>query len=202
MGNRNHVTRLLTGRDGTTAIETAFILPIFFAMVFATFEVGNVFFKQSVVEQAVHAAARQVRVGQALSSSYVNDDAQNGECATGRECFYDDVCRRVSFFGSCEDNLSIEVRQFADFEALVAAGGDAMTCPNDPGYVIDAQPYEPGLRNEVIRVRICYTVKTFNPAVGINLRQNGDNTRSIVAVAIHRNEPFLDDDDINPNAGL
>ncbi|MEM6649177.1 MAG: TadE/TadG family type IV pilus assembly protein [Pseudomonadota bacterium] len=186
-------------RLGATAIESAFIIPIFFAIVFSCFEVGNVFFKQSVIEQAAHDAARQVRVGRAVAADYLNESPAPGQCSTGRECFYDEVCNALDMFGDCDQRLSIEVRQFEDFADLNANGADAMTCPNSPEYVFDAQPYEPGNRNEVIRVRICYLINTFNPAVGVNLKDNDDGTKSIVAIAIHRNEPYLDEDDINPN---
>lgn len=192
------------GRDrrGVTAIETAMIAPIFFAIVFSCFEVGNVFFKQSVIEQAAHSAARQVRVGRAVAANYVNESPAPGECASGRECFYQDVCDRLDMFGNCQNRLSIEVRQFESFADLIANGDSAMRCPNDPEYVFDAQPYDPGDRNEVIRVRICYVIKTFNPAVGLNLKHNDDGTRSIVVTAIHRNEPYLGDEEINPNECL
>lgn len=188
--------------DGSTAIETAMVAPVFFALTFSTFEVGHVFFKQSIIEEAAYAAARQVRVGQAVAADYVNEDASGDECSTGRECFYDDVCERVEIFGDCSKYLSIEVRQFASFEEVVAAADEGMKCPNNPGYVFDAQPYEPGRRNEVIRVRICYLIRTFNPAIGLNLANNEDGTRSIIAIAIHRNEPYLDSTDTNPNEGL
>jgi hypothetical protein len=190
------------GQRGTTAVETALIAPIFCVTVFSCFEVGHVFYKQSVIEQAAHDAARQVRVGRAVAADYVNDTPENGECASGRDCFYEEVCDRVSMFGSCADHLSIEVQQFESFADLVANGGDPMQCPNSPGFDFDAQPYDPGNRNDVIRVRICYLIRTFNPAVGVNLGTNDDGTRSIVAVSIHRNEPYLGDEDINPNEAL
>lgn len=177
------------------------IAPIFFAIVFSVFEVGNVFFRQSVVEQAAHTSARQVRVGKAIAGTYVNEDAAEGECATGRECFWDDVCELVEMFGDCATRLSVEVQQFSSFSDLIA-NDDVMQCPNSPGYTFDAQPYEPGGANDVIRVRICYLIDTFNPAIGIKLGDNEDGTRSIIAVAIHRNEPYLDDDAINPNENL
>lgn len=187
---------------GSTAIETALIAPIFFALVFSTFEVGHFFFKQSVIEQAAHSAARQVRVGRAVAADYLNEAPAEGECATGRECFYEDLCKRVAFFGDCRQHLSVEVRQFDSFADVVANGAEAVRCPNDPEYVFDAQPYDPGDRNEVIRIRICYLVQTFNPALGLSLKQNEDGTRSVVVVAIHRNEPYLGEDQVNPNANL
>ncbi len=188
--------------DGSTAIETAFILPIFFALVFSCFEIGFLFFRQAVVEDAVYSAARTIRVGQAVSADYEAEDPEEGECETGGECFFDEICESVSMLGDCEERLSVEVRQFDSFEDLVANGNTAMTCPNTPGYDSDAQAYEPGDRDDVIRVRICYLVNVLNPALGISLERNDDGTRSIVSTFIHRNEPFLGEDDLNPNDAL
>ena len=58
------VRRLVNCRRGTTAIEFAFIAPIFFALLFAILETGLVFFNQQAIQTAATQSARLIMTGQ------------------------------------------------------------------------------------------------------------------------------------------
>lgn len=185
--------------DGVTAIETAFILPIFLGLVGSTFEVGWVFFRTATVEAVASDAARMVMTGRAPQAGAI----QGASCATGSDCFYERICDRVEVFGDCDDHLSVEVRSFETMTEAVAYT-TAATCPNSAGYDRSQMEYDPGDRNSYAMVRICFTAKTFNPLIkgGVDLADNEDGTKAIIAVQVRRNEPFLSNDQLNPNEVL
>lgn len=187
--------RFVRRTDGATAIEAIFIIPLFFAMVFSTFEVGTVFYRTSMVELTATDMTRLVLTGRAPKPGAAGGTAS---CSAGRECFFDAVCERVSTFGNCDAKLSVEVQSFDTIQEVLD-DTTLMTCPNQTGYDPALMDYDPGDRNTYTRVRICYLLDVINPALGLSLQDNTDGTKSVIAVQIRRNEPFLGNDDINPN---
>lgn len=170
---------LLKNKDGATAVEFALVAPIFFALIFSILEAGWFFFVQSAVEQANANAARLIRTGQ----------AQGG---ITKEAFYEEICRVVKKFGSCDDRLTIDISNYADFSTL-AADLTAPTCkdPDDPsiqGAQFDQSNY--GNQRDIVRVRVCFLYKPINPAIGLNLANDSNGNRKLVSVSIFRNEPF------------
>ena len=191
------LARFARRTDGATAVETIFILPIFLAMVFSTIEVGWVFFRTAMVEQAVMDSGRKILTGKAPPSQKVQpeDDADltllesEGIQDLGRDEFFWDMCERVQFFGDCLNKLAIEVLAFPTLEALLD-DQTTVTCPNEPGYKFNKMPYDPGSRNSYTVVRACFIVDVYTPGIGLDLRQNPDGTRSLIAVQVRRNEPY------------
>ena len=53
--------RLSTDRSGTAAAELALVLPLLLTMMFSTFELGNYFLAEHVVQKAVRDAAKAQR---------------------------------------------------------------------------------------------------------------------------------------------
>ena len=188
------LSRFQRNTDGVAAIEAAFIVPIFFALVFSTFEVGWVFFRTASIETVAVDAARMVMTGRAPQVGPVT----GADCKTGSECFYDRICDQVKMFGDCDDHLSVEVRSFESMSEVAGYAAD-VTCANAPTYDRSAMEYDPGDRNSYSMVRICFTAKTFNPTLGVNMAHNDDGTHSIVAIQVRRNEPFLSNGQTNPN---
>lgn len=180
--------------DGTTAIEAIFIIPIFLALVLSTFEVGWVFLRTSIVEGTASDAARLVMTGRAPRAG----GTSSSTCASGSDCFYQQICDRLELFGECETHLSVEVRSFDTVTAAANYSGSA-TCPDAAGYDRSGVEYDPGDRNSYAFVRICFLAPTFNPLLGINLAENANGTKAIIAVQLRRNEPFLSDEQTNPN---
>ena len=196
--------------DGATAIEAAFIIPIFFAIVLSTFEVGYVFFKEANVEQEMAEAAREVKVGRAFTADFEAADVDADACpygtekagipcpcSNGQECFFEDVCQRIDPFltGPCTEQLSVEVHRYASFDDVPADAFEA-TCPNDEGYVFNEQVYEPGKPNDIVHLRACFLMDTFSPILGaVDLATEEGGVRRVISVQLHRNEPYDPDDD-------
>jgi Flp pilus assembly protein TadG len=174
------ISRRLAGdRRGATAVEFAIIAPVFFALTFSILEAGYFFFVTSAVDQAAARASRLIRTGQ----------AQDAAAPITREAFFDRVCDVVKLFGDCSTRLTVDVTRFNTFGEL-AADLSAPTCRDADDEAVNAIPYAPGAEREIVRVRICYLHKSFNPALGLNLAETPDGSRKMISVTIFRNEPF------------
>lgn len=171
--------RLGKDRRGATAVEFALIAPIFFALTFSILEAGYFFFVTSAVDQAAARASRLIRTGQ----------AQDPNAPMSREAFFDQVCDVVKVFGDCDARLTVDVSRFNTF-AQLAADLSAPTCRDADDDAVNAIPYAPGSDREIVRVRICYLHRSFNPALGLNLAETADGSRKMISVTIFRNEPF------------
>lgn len=171
--------RLARDRRGATAVEFAIVAPVFLALVFSILEAGYFFFVTSAVDQAAARAARVIRTGQ----------AQSATTPISRAEFFDKVCEVVDLFGNCNTQLTVDVARYSSFAEL-AADATTPTCRDADDDAVNALPYSPGAERDIVRVRICYLHKSFNPALGLNLAQAADGSRKVISVTIFRNEPF------------
>ena len=169
--------RAIADQDGSTAVEFAVIAPAFLALMFSTFEVGWFYFVNSQVDAATLNAARYVRTGQAQEQGFDKNE------------FFNAVCPPLEIFGACDDRLTIEVETFPDF-ATLAADTSSVVCRDDQPSEINAIPYDPGVDNDIVRLRICLVYKTINPAIGVNVSDADGGTRRIYSSYLFRNEPY------------
>ncbi len=168
---------------GVVAVEFALLAPIFFGMMFSILEVGWVFFTEAVVQRAEKDAIRMIRTGQVQQISQDNNpDAQ-------RQAVFDKVCRFVSAFGSCEEELAVEVETFDSFKALAESNND-VTCSDNAGYAAGSTSFEPGDEESIVRMRICILYDTLNPLIGISLKSTEGDGNRMIAQHIFRNEPY------------
>lgn len=100
--------RFRDGEQGTSAVEFAFIAPIFLALTLAIAELSVVFFTGQYLETVVQDSARIIMTGQAQSGSvsYTADTFKNQV-----------VCPRLVALIKCS-NLSIEVRDYSSFSGI------------------------------------------------------------------------------------
>lgn len=167
------VRRLSRDRDGSTAIEFAFIAAPFFILILATLEIALVFFAGSVIEDAVSETARQIRTGQLQTSG--------GTEATFRSA----VCERVSVIADC-DKLRIDVRTFQNFSSTdFSSPLDSEGEIDDSGFT-----FAPGGAGDVVVVRAFYPWQIFTPSLGLGLANMSGNRRMIATATAFRNEPF------------
>ena len=66
IGTRGRLAALTKARDGTTAVETALVLPAFLLFIFAIIEAGFLLWTQTTLQFAVEAAARCAVVNSTL----------------------------------------------------------------------------------------------------------------------------------------
>jgi Flp pilus assembly protein TadG len=172
-------SRFVRCRRGSSAVEFALVAPIFLGLSFSILEAGYFFFVESAVDGANVKAARLIRTGQ----------AQNN--AISRDAFFNEICKVVDIFGDCNTQLTVDVARFNSF-AQLAADASAPTCRDADQTAIDAIPFDVGGAREIIRVRICYMHKSFNPGLGLNLQKANNGALKMISTSIFRNEPYDD----------
>ena len=184
MGNsKQPKTCLKHNQKGAAAIEFAMVAPVFLALMFSIFEIGWVFFAESVSERASHQAARLLRTGQIQQIDITNDpDAQ-------QEAVRDEVCKFAVIFGDCNDTLTIEVEQFASFAEL-AASNEEITCKDANQEAQDQINFEPGDGGTIVRVRTCILYKTLNPVIGLSLSNTNGASNRLISQFVFRTENF------------
>lgn len=163
---------LLRNRDGSAAVEFAFVALPFFLMIFAVLEVALIFTLDSILENATIATGRLVRTGQA--------SAQGMTAAQ----FKTNLCSRMSVFsGGCEANATIDVRVIPQFD----------TNPPDPlageGFDPAGLTYDNGNPGNLILVRVWYKHPLVTSFLSQGLSSIGDRTAVLTATTAFRNEP-------------
>lgn len=162
---------------GASAVEFALVLPIFLGLTFSILEAGYFYFVESAVEAANAKAARLIRTGQAQTTSL------------SRDAFFDEICAVVDIFGDCDTQLTVDVSRYASFSAL-AADLSAPVCRDADPADVDAIPYDAGGAKDIVRVRVCYLHKSFNPGLGLNLEKTNAGALRMISTSIFRNEPY------------
>jgi len=176
-GVRDLKRRFARCRSGSSAVEFALVAPLFIALTFSIIEAGYFFFAESAVEAANAKAARLIRTGQAQTN------------AISRDAFFEEICDVVELFGDCNERLTVDVARFASFAELAADVAEPVCRDADPDAVDDI-PYEAGGARDIVRVRVCYMHKSFNPGLGLNLQKAADGSVKMFSTSIFRNEPY------------
>lgn len=167
----------LRDRNGSSAVEFAIVVPIFFALTFSIIEAGWFFFVNSAVDAATAKASRLIRTGQ----------VQGG--AIDRDAFFDEICNVVKLFGDCDQQLTVDVERFDSFTALAADTSNPV-CRNADAADIAGLQFNSGSQRDIVRVRICYLHKATNPGLGLRLEEADGSRKKMIATTIFRNEPF------------
>jgi Flp pilus assembly protein TadG len=176
-----------------TAVEFAFIGPMFFFMLFTVLETGAILFTEYVLQTSVQEAARFVRTGQAQE--------QKMTAAT----FKTKICDLAGRLLDCTGKVTVYMRADADFPTLAA---------NTPSYLsigpagLPADPasapvsYNCGAPAQAVALIATYdwnfyiipswSTRAFFPPEYMTFmgNRNGGATRRLAAFAIFENEPF------------
>lgn len=170
-------SRFARCRRGSSAVEFALVAPIFIALSFSILEAGYFFFVESAVDAANAKAARLIRTGQAQTNAITKD------------AFFNEICEVVDIFGDCSTQLTVDVARYTSF-AQLAADASAPTCRDAGPTAVNAIPYQLGASREIVRVRVCYMHKSFNPGLGLNLQKSNSGALKMISTSIFRNEPY------------
>ncbi len=138
--------------SGATVVEFALILPAFLAMLFSIFEVGLLFFKQMLLDNALQTASRTVLTGATQSAmtpantATIENDFRTAICDSS--FFYRSTCSDVKvqvLAGTAEINANRDFKtpindstspptitinaahSFADLQTAATSGGSGPT---------------------------------------------------------------------------
>lgn len=170
------VRQFRRNRNGSAAIEFAFVAPIFFALIFALFETALVFFAGMVLENAVQDSGRLV---------YVYD----GSTPLPQSVFDSDFCPRINVLFKCSD-VGIDVQSYAPGTAIpTVAPYDSAGNVTTP---LVWNPPTPGSSNTVM-MRVFYKWPLYVTGLGYNIaninRGSVTSARLLTASAGFRIEP-------------
>jgi len=162
-------------KKGATAVEFALIAAPFFFLLFAMLEITVIFFVSISMEHATMEVARTIRTGEAQKAG-----GSSAEFLTA-------ICDTMTALVSCNGNVYIDVRTFADF------GDVNMSDPIDSEELDNGNfLYDPGEAGDIVVVRVFYVWKLNTPLIGHVFANLSGNRRLIATTAAFRNEPFGD----------
>lgn len=158
--------------DGSAAVEFAFVLAPFLAVLFAIMETAMVFFAGQTLETAVADSSRLILTGQ----------AQNGGLT--QASFKEAVCARIYGLFDCDDGMTVDVQKYTAF-----ADAD-LSRPVDEDGKVKPGGYNPGGPCEIVVVRLVYEYPVYLSMMGFDLADMSGNKRLLVATSVFRNEPY------------
>lgn len=168
------IRRFMAARQGSAAVEFAFVALPFLTLLFAVLELGMVFLVSTTLQNAADAAGRKIRTGELQASSGT------------AESFKAAICGEMTWLGSdCSDNLLIDVRTFTTFNNVEF---------NDPVTDGEVDPskttFQPGNAEDIVVVRVYYTWTLFTPLLNTGLKTLNGGKRLISTTVTFRNEPW------------
>jgi Flp pilus assembly protein TadG len=158
---------LARNRSGVTALEFAFVAPVFLTLTCMIMEVGLLMFSQSVLDGAVRNAARLIQTGQVQVNDGSTDTSfQAMLCSVFNSPLLD--CRGLVWSVQAADS----------FGALAAID---QTPPTQSSFV-------PGGPGQAVAVRVVYTQAALLPFVGKLLSPSG--SVQLNTTVVFRNESY------------
>jgi Flp pilus assembly protein TadG len=152
---------------GSSAVEFALVAPILFALLFGTIEVGVQGMVSSSLENAVAAASRTIRTGEADGPASASD-FKNLVCAG-----------MIDSLSVCNARLAISVAPFSSFSS---AGSAATAAPDGT--------FNKGGPSDIILVHATYSWPAIAPTFDASLHRIGPTTVVFSTQAAFKNEPF------------
>lgn len=175
--------RLRKDREGAAAIEFALVAPVLFLLLFGIYDIGHTAYLVSVLHGAVEDVARDATLedtstttADAWVTNIVKGIAPGATVSTTRTSYYDfsDIKRPEAWNDKDNDG----------------------TCDNSEAYTDENRNgrWDPdigqsgnGGANDVV----LYTVTvTYKPLIAIPLLDNVDQTRTLTAKAVQKNQPY------------
>ena len=178
---------LWSSQNAATAVEFAFVAPLFIAILMAVAQVGLYFYYSASLYRATDVAIRQILVGAAANAT----QGVNGATTTSTGAYFRNniLCPQLPGAMSCSnilDNIQIAP---ADFTLLEDAAGDGL---QPPAAMDNANlSFCIGGTGSTVAVQIFYAM----PVLGLSWLTdtptfNGQNVVFISATAVFKNEPF------------
>ena len=174
-----HILRLFPRRfvrheKGAAAVEFAFVVTPFLALMFAIIETAIIMFAGQALDTVVASSARLILTGQ----------AQNG--SLDEAAFKNAVCSNVKGLFKCASDLKVDVRKFTSFGAINLP---APTVDQSGNMTPQSFVFQPGVQGDIVVVRLFYQYPAYLSLWNPSLLNSGGK-HLLVATAAFRNEPY------------
>lgn len=170
--------------SGATAIEMGFVFTPFMMLIFGIMGVGLFYFTETVLDQAISAAARQIRTGESHQSP-------TGEMKVGD--LRNKICAKTAGLIDCT-KLAIIIDNKSNWNDVASLP----SCIDNKGSVVgskynDAASVSAGAggRSAIVTIVVCYPWSLGVKFPYLNLGNvNGGSARLIQSALIFRSEPY------------
>lgn len=163
----------LQKRDGVTAVEFSLVgVPIVF-MTVGIIEMALMFASQSLLHESTFAASRVVRTGQVQQAAGGQEDM-----------FRDALCDFAAVMIPCS-GLQFQVQQIPDFDA---ADDEPPTFDADGN--LSSTPFDPGVENNVVLIRVVYNYPVMTPLMQYFLANANGGRRTLMSTIVLQTEPY------------
>ena len=169
------VFRFRGASSGATAVEFAFIVPPFLALLIAIFETTLFLFAQATLQNAAVDAGRLFMTGQAQGAGTTQDQ------------FKTEICPMVSALFTC-NNLMVNVAAYSNYSGA-STSAPTLTYNSD-GSVSNTWSYTAGTPGQVMVVQLIYQWPIVTGPFGYVLSSLGNGTTEMMGVSAFRVEPY------------
>jgi Flp pilus assembly protein TadG len=166
--------RRRNSREGSAAIEFAFVAIPFFLMIFSILELGIVFVLDSTIENAAIDTSRLIRTGQAQTKGLNQASFKSEFCS-----------RMVVFENDCAARTTVDVRVIPQFNV-----NNVPDPISDDAIDPSKTTYDGGKAGDLVLVRIWYEHPLFTPFLSQSVSRIGPGKVLLGSATAFRNEPF------------
>jgi Flp pilus assembly protein TadG len=160
-------------RSGVTAVEFAIIAPIFFAIVFAIFEIAAVFLASQLLETGLRDSARVMFTGEAYDSSMT------------AQAFKTNLCNSVQAMMDCT-KLYVDVKSYPAGTAITITDPITAGTLDTSGFTYQNPPHN---SSNTVVVRAFYPWNLYVTKLGLNLANLNNGQRLLAATTAFHVEP-------------
>jgi len=166
---KSYFRKILRQEDGVTAIEFAFVAPVFFLLIFGIIEFGLIMHISSVVENAINEGARKAKTGSKYGASNLT---------TRKDVIEKYIKTRLGPWNIEGNTFKLTTKRFAKITTL------NVTDPDDT----DFGNFSFGKGGEAIMYQAAYDWKVMTPMLGRLI--SSDGLYRIRSTIIVKNEDF------------
>jgi Flp pilus assembly protein TadG len=165
--------RFIRDKAGVTAVEFAFVAPVFIAIVLAILQVAVAYFAKTALQSATQTAARLVFTG------------QTGTTYNSKAKFQQALCANIPVIIQC-NGLLISLAPQGSLSSVSTATPKLTYDAN--GNVTNTFTYNAGAGNQIMVLQVLYQLPVVaGPLFGLFTQANG--TLLTVATVVFQNEP-------------
>jgi Flp pilus assembly protein TadG len=175
LSRRAAARRFLRDSSGAMAVEFAMVAAPLLFMLFAIIELALVFMVSSTLENATTEVARTIRTGAVQTAGGGSQTA-----------FRNSICAKIGWMqSSCQTNLSVDVRTYAQF-----TNQNAPDPVSNKTFNAGSTTYSVGVQGDIVLVRSFYRWKLVSPFLTGGLERLSGGVTLLTAAATFKNEPY------------
>lgn len=169
--------RTAQAEGGNATVEFVLVFPVIMAIFLASFELGLLQLRHTMLERGLDVAVRTVR----LSTNAMPDYAT----------LRDDICEQAMLVVDCSNSLKLEMIRLDPWSSF--ADVEAPDCIDRPVDFTPARTWTEGGANDLILLRACVLFDPLFPTTGIGYQLSSDfdneGTYALTAKTIFVAEP-------------